>query len=697
MALKEKNRFLTLWSENKYFREIMIILGINFLMFFLIFVIKLFDWAGALFPDVYQVSPWDLILFLLVIITSVLIFSFRRWKEYKEVLSQKLRLEYRFQKSSAQLQAVFDGIPDIIFQVDDSMRVTWANKATLDLNPDAIGQKAHVALSYTEGTFIDSYCKWSMDIGRIEKGLKYAATILGSDSESYWECIAVPLKDKKNIVFGALAIARDVSHRMRIEHTWNLLASIVESTDDAIFGISIDGTILNWNNGAERTYGYSTDESIGKNVRRLLPIDDRVDFSLKIENVMRKKTVQRFDSYRIKSDGSLIQVNVTLCPFLDATGRKVGVSTIERDITESRKARKALIESEERYRSFVQNFKGIAFKMLSDFTPIFYHGAVKEITGYDDKDFTEGRVKWEDLIYMDDRDLRSFFPHKDKEGNVSDIEIEYRIVRKDNKLIWVQEHAQNIYDSTGELVFIQGTVYDINIRKNAEKELTHSREQLRNLAIHLDNIREEERKQIAFEIHDELGYALTAMKLDLGWIKQKVDTKEVKMRERTDEMTTLIDSTIKKVRSISTQLRPSILDHFGLLAAMEWQAKEFQKRTAIRCNFNAENIEIKFDDRFGIAVFRILQEALTNITRHANASRVDIDLMINEGNLNLTVNDNGVGMKYDPMEKRKSMGLISMRERANFMGGNLNINSEIGEGTEIQLVVPIKQQESLND
>ncbi len=687
---KSDNIFAGLWNNNAAFRDAVIIaVSAVFVLIIAIsfnisdLLIKLLDSAPA-----YNLNEIFIVSIFLAI--ASMIFGYRRWRDYKSEVLERKNAEYRMQKSRTQLQAVHDGIPDVIIQVDRNMRILWANRAALEINQYAIGKRSFSAFSYTEGTFIDSYCKWAMEMKRIEKGIKYSPMMTGTPDDSYWECIAVPLKDKDDEVFGAIAIARNVSQRMRTEHTWNLLASIVESSNDAIYGVSMDGIILNWNPGAEKTYGYSAGEIVGKNISIMLPPDRRNEFSDKIEKVMRKKVVERFESIRIRKDKSEIFITLTLCPFLDATGRKIGVSTIERDITLRRKAQLALQESEERYKSFVLNFKGIAFRSATDYKPVFIHGAVEDITGYTANDFLEGRINWDLIIYDEDREVLLQHPNYKPDVPSADTDLEYRIVRKDGTVIWVQEHSQNIFDDAGNLHFIQGTVHNVDQRKQAEIGLKNSREQFRNLAIHLDTVREEERKQIAFEIHDELGYALTAMKLDLSWLNKKIPGGQPQLNERMREMGELIDSTIKKIRSISTQLRPSILDHFGLVAAMEWQAKEFQKRSAIRCNFNVDADEIRFDDKFSIAVFRILQEALTNIARYAKATRVDVNLIIKSNLLSLTVEDNGIGIKSEQLGKRKTFGLLGMRERANFMGGDLDISGVPDVGTKIQLIVPIK-------
>ena len=211
---------------------------------------------------------------------------------------------------------------------------------------------------------------------------------------------------------------------------------------------------------------------------------------------------------------------------------------------------------------------------------------------------------------------------------------------------------------------------------------------MRRLAIHLQSAREEERKRIAFEIHDELGYALTALKLDLAWLVKKMNVKDENLVDKSKTMSELIDTTIQKVRSISTQVRPSILDHFGLTAAIEWQTNEFQKRTGIRCKLIIEPKEMIFEDPYATAIFRIFQETLTNISRHARATRVEVSFTESGDNIVLRVTDNGIGMDMDSKTHQKSLGLIGIRERSHFIGANVEIISKPGSGAQVLLTIP---------
>ncbi len=345
--------------------------------------------------------------------------------------------------------------------------------------------------------------------------------------------------------------------------------------------------------------------------------------------------------------------------------------------------------NEDIYRSFVESFKGIAFRMTTDLKPVFFHGAVEEMTGYTESQFINNEVSYHDLIHSDDKYVIDMFKDRIGKQHGFEHEFEYRIVKKDGTIVWVNENLQNISDDLGKTIFIQGTVSNITQKKQAEEELKQSREQLVSLTKHLETAREEERKQIAIEIHDELGHALTTLKLELNILMKKRFLREDVLKKRIAEMSKFIEGTIKTLQRISTQLRPSILDHFGIVAAIEWQAKEFQKQTSIRIRLALPQADIEIEEQKSVAMFRIFQEILTNVARHAQASRVDVTLEHLGSELQLTVADNGVGIKMDKVSDPKSFGLIGMQERAKYIGGKLKINSILGIGTTITVNIPL--------
>jgi PAS domain S-box-containing protein len=272
------------------------------------------------------------------------------------------------------------------------------------------------------------------------------------------------------------------------------------------------------------------------------------------------------------------------------------------------------------------------------------------------------------------------------------VEIDSEKVRRDGTKIPCIITATPFRGPDGNLIGIVEDFKDISDRKRSERELMESREKLRNLAAHLQVIREEERERIAHEIHDELGQALTALKMDVHWIRRKLPEAENSLVEKTITMSTLIDTTVHSVKRIISELRPRLLDDFGLSAAIEWQADEFVKRTGIQCDIELEPEDIILDEARSVAIFRIFQETLTNITRHADATRARVSLKENATTVEMRVSDNGKGISQKRLSGPQSFGLIGMRERAHSFGGELFIAGARGGGTTVAVTIPIHRK-----
>jgi two-component system sensor histidine kinase UhpB len=225
-------------------------------------------------------------------------------------------------------------------------------------------------------------------------------------------------------------------------------------------------------------------------------------------------------------------------------------------------------------------------------------------------------------------------------------------------------------------------------RELAEENFRRSHEQLRALTGHLQFVREEERTRIAREVHDELGQALTGLKIDLSWLAGKLPGARG-LQTKMKSMSAQIDATIHTVRRIATELRPGVLDSLGLAAAIEWQAAEFQERTGIRCEMKIDVTEKIWERNFSTACFRIFQETLTNIIRHANATCVEVRLAQDDHELVLTVSDNGRGITETEIAHPRSIGLAGMKERATQVGGEVSFSGQPGQGTVVTLRVPL--------
>ncbi len=266
---------------------------------------------------------------------------------------------------------------------------------------------------------------------------------------------------------------------------------------------------------------------------------------------------------------------------------------------------------------------------------------------------------------------------------------ERALKRKNGTTIQTEISAKMLSDGR-----LQANVRDITERKQAEQKLKESREQLRMLSGYLQKIREDERKRIAREIHDELGQELTALKMEVAlFVKSLLERAHQPhrsdYREKLESFTGIVDTAIRTVRRIATELRPDVLDKLGLVDALRWQAEEFGKRTGIRCDFEAATNEKEFAEDLSTTVFRIFQESLTNVARHSGATVANASLSIAKDRLQLTITDNGRGITDKEITTTSSLGLLGIRERALLMGGTCTVAGAPGKGTTITVELPL--------
>ncbi len=232
---------------------------------------------------------------------------------------------------------------------------------------------------------------------------------------------------------------------------------------------------------------------------------------------------------------------------------------------------------------------------------------------------------------------------------------------------------------------------DVTDRVRAEEALRRSKEELRELASAANSVREQEKSRIARELHDELAQALTALKMDASWIAERLPPAEKTLAGKLAVMQAMLDGTVAATRRISADLRPLMLDDLGLVPAAEWLVQNFTERTGIHCELAVGAPDLELAEPYASAVFRILQESLTNVARHAQASLVEVALDREDGAVTLMVRDNGRGFSLDDPRKPNSFGLMGLRERAYLLGGEVEVASERGRGTTIEVRIPIRQ------
>jgi PAS domain S-box-containing protein len=414
----------------------------------------------------------------------------------------------------------------------------------------------------------------------------------------------------------------------------------------------------------------------------------------RIAAVMRRGA-QEFDvEFRIaRPDGSLRWIRDRGFPIRDQAGVVLRIAGIAHDITERKLAEAALRESEERFQQIAESIHEVFWLANADLSRMLYVSpSFQNLIGgpFELRQQNANIENVLSLVHPDDlAGVKQALQAPSRE-----FDIEFRIQRVDGSVRWIRDRGFPLRDESGAICRIGGVAEDITERKAAEDLLKASSEQLRALSASLQSAREKEATRIARQIHDDMGGILTGLRWELEALEkmldQPADPAHLKaMRDKLATMLGLTDTTINVVRRIASELRPSILDDLGLVEAIEWQTQQFQARTGIECHCECSLQSIALGEQQSTAVFRIVQEALTNILRHAQATRVNVAMNEEDGILVLKVRDDGRGITPAEVSNEKSLGLLGMRERAHLIGGDVYIVGLRGGGTTLRVRVPL--------
>jgi PAS domain S-box-containing protein len=386
----------------------------------------------------------------------------------------------------------------------------------------------------------------------------------------------------------------------------------------------------------------------------------------------------------LRLDGSERVVEARGKVEVDATGRPVRAYGTVQDVTDRRLGDAALRRSQREFHDMFAFASVGIFRSSREGRILLANPAFARMLGYDEPPQLEALDLARD-VYFDPREREALIARYEPQQPKWTVEIQWK--RRDGKPIWVLLSAHAVKDEAGRVLYFEAFVQDITERRQAAQELARSRLQLRHLAARLEDVREQDRKVIAREIHDELGQALTALRMDLSWLIDRVPTNARALKAKARTMVGVVDQTIDAVRRLATKLRPAVLDDLGLVAAIEWQAGEVAVRTGIHCTLDLPP-EVRLDEGRATAVFRIFQEALTNVARHAGASSVRVDLRSRSDELVLEVTDDGRGITPEELFDQRSLGLLGMRERAKAAGGRLDVFAAAEQGTAVVLRIP---------
>jgi len=467
---------------------------------------------------------------------------------------------------------------------------------------------------------------------------------------------------------------------------------ILEHMPDAVILTDARGRIAGANSQAAALFGYAPGELAGMEIDLLVPEAQRGRHREHRSLYYDTPAVRQMGGHGTLSgrrrDGSVFPADISLSPYRTPEGTLI--ISVVRDVTERVTLEEARRESEERYRALV-DLSPEAIVVHAGGIIVYVNEATVRLLGAPSREALIGRS------FLD------FVPEQYKDEVTRRIRAPQEEAQKEGPLLVkaTRSDGQEFFlEALGSRIMYRGVpaaqviLRDISDRVRAYEELSASREQLRSLSTHLQSVRESERGAIAREIHDELGGALTALKLDLASFEDVLPGEEAgglraALTEKIDSMSSLIDSTVQTMRRIITQLRPVLLDSLGLSAAIEWLAEDFEHRTGIACRTRIHGEEFTGDHDRATAVYRIVQETLTNVARHSGATRVDLIMESDGATLRLSVHDNGRGISGGQRDAAGSFGIIGMKERALILGGELTITADPRGGTTVALTLPL--------
>ncbi|MCU0364344.1 MAG: PAS domain S-box protein [Ignavibacteriaceae bacterium] len=467
-----------------------------------------------------------------------------------------------------------------------------------------------------------------------------------------------------------------------------LFGQLWEISVDGMRLIDEDGNILLVNDAFCKIFQMEREEVLGKPFS-IVYADDEHEKALKAyQRDIRKnelKTLFERENTLWNGKKSWLEFSNSFLTLPDDS--KLTLSIIK-DISKRKKSELELRESESKFKMLFNNANDAVF--VTQFSNEKSYGDFIEVNevacrrlGYTKEEF----LQLSPSAIVSQKSIIEF--NLKTEQLLKDGHVIYDIVHraKDRKLIPVEVNSHLfIYNDKPTVLSI---ARDITERKQAEEKLKRTSKLLRELATHLQSIREEERTMIAQEIHDELGQVLTALKIQVSLLANKLDKNQQPLKEKINSLSDMIDASVESVQKISSKLRPGILDELGLIAAIEWQTEEFEKMTNIKCSLVLPGEELLLEKSKSTAIFRIFQEALTNIARHAKATQASISLLQHQSIIYLEIQDNGRGITPEQEKDFNSLGIHGMKERAMVFNGQVYVEGITGKGTIVKVEIPI--------
>jgi PAS domain S-box-containing protein len=606
-----------------------------------------------------------------------LFFAFLSRRYIHKLGSSLLRSEQRW-------GATLGSIGDAVIATDGKGQITFLNPVATAITGWETDQALHhpvddvfKIVNEATRTAADDIVPEVLEKGHIVRVADNALLIAKDGREIPIEHSAAPILDSEGKIGGVVLVFRDVAEKRQVQEALAETAALLDLAHDAIVVVDLDLTIYFWNRGAEEMYGYSKQQAIGRISQELLGTVFPKPLSEIRADLLRDGRWEG-ELRCINRDGKRLVVASRWALQRDKNQQLSRVLAISSNITGRKLAEAALRESENAFTTLANLVPQLVWMCTPEGLSFYVNQRWVEYTGLTHEE-SRG-TGWNIPFHPEDRQA-VWSAWNDALQTGDQFRVESRLRAADGSYRWFLICGESLRNAEGSIVPWFGTCTDIEDLKQAEQ-------QLRALTGRLERVREEERTSVARDLHDQIGQILTAIKMDMTWLTRRLPKGHDEVRTRLSGTIEMINDGVRSVRKICSGLRPGVLDDLGLAAAIEWQANEFASRTGIRCQFTVPAADLKLDGDQASAIFRIFQESLTNVTRHAEAQSVQVSLFEEDENLLLVVEDDGHGFREADVSG--SLGLLGMKERAQGCGGDVHITSCPGSGTTVTVRVPLR-------
>jgi two-component system sensor histidine kinase UhpB len=605
------------------------------------------------------------------------------WLGIARDITDRKSVESALRESEEQYRSLFEQSLDAIFINLPNGTSVDANQAWLDLfgytREDL--KTLRVTDVYADANDRAEFLRKMEQDGRVEDDVRFKRK---DGSILLCHRAVVARRDEYGRVTAFQGIVRDVTEQRAREEALRTSEEeyrrIFEQSRDSIHIASVDGRILRVNEAATELFGYSREELLSMHVKDLYANPEEREKV--VRRARRKNGLRNFELVLRRKDGEVRDSLVTTTVLKDASGKVLGFQSFIRDVTDRRRAEKALEESELRFRTLVDSTGTGVLLVSQQGQVVDFNSAMLRLTAYD-------------AAELRGLDVARLYVHPEDRNRVRNALLANGSVRAEVEFLRHDGHAfyanlvSAIVPLNGSDVFMS-QVTDISERKEMELRLENSYEELKRLAARLEVAREEERAAVAWELHDEVAQALSAIKMDLDLCSRRLPGDVLAAVQPTlDGLQTLLDATIARLRHLYADLVPVMLEDLGLAAAVDWWLQAFQERSGITAVAGSMEDVRSLGDRPALIMYRVLQEALENVARHSGAGVVVVDLKTEKDHIVLRVADDGAGLPPEGLARSSGLGIASMRERMRSIGGELRIRSGEPGGTILEAILPV--------